>query len=66
MDEGPVSGQMSGGKVRYLPISCRACLPITDTVDGLLVGKRRRSERVGWLSNGGIETDRGGRYRDWG
>lgn len=24
-DEGPVSGQVSGGKVRYLPDSCRAC-----------------------------------------
>lgn len=28
-EEGPVSGQVSGGKIRYLPVSCRACLPIT-------------------------------------
>lgn len=26
-DEGPVSGQVGGGKIRYLPVSCRACLP---------------------------------------
>lgn len=28
-DEGPVSGQVSGSKIRNLPVSCRACLPVT-------------------------------------
>lgn len=62
---------MSGGKIRYLPVSCRACLPIT--VDDKFVCSRASGEGMrGWGGFRMAELEQirrgGGRgrvYRDW-